>query len=462
MRSHIHYVLCLLSVTWSVQGQAVVGTAYGFATGVTGGGDAAVSTPTTADELAALLADDVARVIDLTTTFDFTGTTAEIDGCAPWGTDATCQKALNMASDWCSREQPDAPKIDSLTYVTAGQDPLPVGSNKSIISSNGQGILKGKGLTLTEGAENIIIQGVTITDLNPEVVWGGDALEMTGNKGVWIDHCKFSLVGRMFIVSHDAPSRMTISNTEFDGKTTTSATCNANHYWTMMFYGDGDEVTLDSNYIHDCSGRAPKLGDSGTTCYVQAVNNYFSNMAGHAFEAQGSAMAIIEGNAFDSVQLPFSESAQVDTVYTVSDASAASACSSALGRACELNSFAASGTWPALGDSSVLSKFAAYSDSLITPIAADQVAAHVQANAGPANLASYSGGTGSNGSGSASPSGAATSNAPQPTGFGRINAAGFGYPATFSTRTKSPKTKHRTKSSIPSYQTSFPEGKHQH
>lgn len=61
---------------------------------------------------------------------------------------------------------------------------------------------------------------------------GGDAFELSGNDGVWIDHCKFSLTGRMFIVSHDAPSRITISNTEFDGTTTTSATCNGNHYWT--------------------------------------------------------------------------------------------------------------------------------------------------------------------------------------------------------------------------------------
>lgn len=386
MRNAAYYALSLLAVAWSVQGQAVVGTAYGFATGVTGGGDAEVSTPTTAAELAELLAGNTARVIDLTKTFDFTGETDTSDGCAPWGTDAACQKAINAASGWCSREQPDAPTINSMTYDTAGQDPLPVGSNKSIISSNGEGVLKGKGLSLTSGAENIIIQGITITDLNPSMVWGGDALELTGNDGVWIDHCKFSLVGRMFIVSHDEPSRLTISNTEFDGQTTTSATCNANHYWTMMFYGDGDQITLDSNYLHDCSGRAPKLSDSDTTCYVQAVNNYFSNMAGHAFEAYGSATAIIEGNAFDNVDSPFSKDAQVDTVYSVSDASAASACEDALGRACELNSFADSGDWPALGESSTLSTLATYSEYLVTPIAASKVAAHVQANAGPANL----------------------------------------------------------------------------
>lgn len=435
MRSTTQFIAAILAAAATVAGQSVKGTAYGFATGVTGGGEAEVSTPTTAEELASLLADDTARVIDLTTTIDFTGTTSTGSGCSPWGTESTCQQALNLASDWCGREQPDAPAVDSLTYDTAAEDPLPVGSNKSLISSNGQGVLKGKGLSLNEGAGNIIIQGITITDLNPSLVWGGDALELTGNDGVWIDHCKFSLTGRMFIVSHYSASRVTISNTEFDGTTTTSATCNGNHYWTMMFYGDGDQVTLDRNYIHDCSGRAPKLGDTDTTCYVQAVNNYFSNMEGHAFEAYGSATALIEGNAFDSVTYPFDESAQVDTCYTVSDESAASACSSDLGRACEVNSLASSGDWPALGDSSVLSTMASYSDSLVTPMSADEVASYVQANAGPANLGSYSG---SEGSGSGSTTGVVTSSGPKATGNVGVsgNAQVAAYPTTMSTSTK--------------------------
>jgi pectin lyase len=51
-----------------------------------------------------------------------------------------------------------------------------------------------------------------------------------GNDGVWIDHVKVSLVGRMFIVTHYDASRVTVSNSEFDGRTTTSASCNGNHY----------------------------------------------------------------------------------------------------------------------------------------------------------------------------------------------------------------------------------------
>lgn len=430
MRVAQYYATALLAAVSTVSAQAVKGTAYGFASGVTGGADGEVASPKSASELADLLSDDAARVIDLTTTYDFTGTTKTASGCSPWGTEKTCQQALDAASDWCGREQPDAPAVSNLEYDTAALDALKVGSNKSIISSNGKGVLKGKGLSLQSGAKNIIIQGITITDLNPGLVWGGDALELQGNDGVWIDHCKFSLVGRMMIVAHYDPSRVTISNTEFDGETTTSATCNGNHYWTMMFYGDGDQVTLDRNYIHDCSGRAPKLGEDGTTCYIHAVNNVFSNMEGHAFEAYGSANALIEGNSFESVSQPFDKNAQVDTAYTVADASAASACSSSLGRACLQNTLTSSGDWPSLGSSSSLSAIAKYKSSLVTPIAVDEAKSYVLANAGPENLASYSGSdSGSSTGGSAT--GAATSGAAQPTasasGVSKAKAAAYRY-----------------------------------
>lgn len=70
-----------------------VGTAFGYATGAslifttlvrlaylcgigtTGGGSAAAATPTSNAQLVSWLGDSTARVIVLTTTFDFTGTT---------------------------------------------------------------------------------------------------------------------------------------------------------------------------------------------------------------------------------------------------------------------------------------------------------------------------------------------------------------------------------------------------
>ncbi|KAL1612880.1 hypothetical protein SLS60_001110 [Paraconiothyrium brasiliense] len=371
--------------------QSVVGTAYGFATGVTGGGDAEAVTVSSVSELADLLSDDTARTIVIDGELDFTGTTATDAGCDRKSCSADNGGQLYLGDLSCGSSD-DNVAVSSITYDAAGPEPLKVGSNKSILG-NGKGVLIGKGLVLADGASNVIIQGLEFKNINPGVVWGGDALGFNGNNdGVWVDHNKFSLVGRMFIVSHYAPSRLTISNNEFDGTTTTSATCNGNHYWSMMFYGPGDQVTLDKNYYHDVSGRAPKLGQDGTTGTFQAVNNYFSNMKGHAFDAYEGASALIEGNVFESVSQPNTDkAASSSTLYTVPDSSAASACSSSLGRACEVNSVdSSSGELAALKADSVLSTLSKVKDSLVEPLAASEVAAHVKANAGPAGLSSAS------------------------------------------------------------------------
>lgn len=80
-----------------VSAAGVVGTAEGFASGVTGGGNASPVTPTTNAELVSYLTDNVARVIILNKTFDFTGSEGNVtgDGCAPWGTGSACQVAIN-------------------------------------------------------------------------------------------------------------------------------------------------------------------------------------------------------------------------------------------------------------------------------------------------------------------------------------------------------------------------------
>lgn len=113
-------------------------------------------------------------------------------------------------------------------------------------------------------------------------------------------------------------------------------------------------------------------------------------MLGHAFDAYGGATALIEGNVFESVDQPITdEGATIETIYNVADASAASACSSHLGRECVVNSLTSSGDWPALSLASALTALGAAADYLVAPVAATEVKAYVTANAGPANLASY-------------------------------------------------------------------------
>jgi pectin lyase len=57
---------------------------------------------------------------------------------------------------------------------------MTIGSNKSLIGQGSKGVIKGKGVRIVSNAKNIIIQNVRFTDINPEYVWGGDAITVDG------------------------------------------------------------------------------------------------------------------------------------------------------------------------------------------------------------------------------------------------------------------------------------------
>jgi pectate lyase len=370
----------ILAIAGYTSAQTLVGKAYGFASGVTGGGAAAAVTPKDGTELAKLLSDDVARTIILDKTFDFTGTKKTTNGCQR--KECSVAKGGQYFLGALSCGGSDVTLMPSIEYDAASDTPLVIGSNKSILGVGGKGVIKGKGLRIKENAKNIIIQGITITQINPHAVWGGDAIDIKGGNSIWIDHCKFSLIGRMFVVSHFAANKITLSNNEFDGVTTTSSTCNGDHYWTMMFIAAGDQITLDRNYFHDVSGRAPKFDGQGTT--MHATNNYFASIVGHAFEANTGTNALIEGNAFKGVKGTV-DAANVANVYTVANGGAA--CQSALGRACVANvADAASGKLVGGENAAALTVFGRVKANLVAPVAASGVAALVQANAGPSKL----------------------------------------------------------------------------
>ncbi|KXT17546.1 hypothetical protein AC579_3198 [Pseudocercospora musae] len=347
MLSHSLIALALAAVPAFTQ--SVSGSPEGFASGTTGGAAGETVTPTSIDELTEYLTAEEPYTIVLTKTFDYTGsegTTTET-GCAPWGTAAGCQQAIN-ANDWCADYQSGAGAIQ-VTYDVAGTSAIKVASDKTIIGSGSSGVIKGKGLSFQSGVSNIILQNIEITDLNPQFVWGGDAITLNGCSNVWIDHVKVSLVGRQMIVAgYETNTAITISNCEFDGQTSWSASCDGHHYWNLFFVGENDRITFKGNYIHHTSGRAPKLG--GGTLF-HAVNNYWSDNSGHAFEGE-DAYLLLEGSTFDNVNAPDQDWSGSAYVPTTED----SACSSGLGRSCAATSFVDSGTFGGT-DSSVLSQF---------------------------------------------------------------------------------------------------------
>ena len=215
-------------------------------------------------ELVSYLGDSHPRVIHLTKTFDFTsseGTVTE-KGCSPWGTGAGCQLAIN-ANGWCSNNPLDV----TVKYDKAGVAGIRVASNKSLVGVGNKGVIKGKGLRLSNGVSNVIVRNIHITELNPQYVWGGDAIALDGTDMLWIDHVTTSLIGRQHIVLGNGPSgRVTISNCRIDGRTSWSATCNGYHYWSLYFTGSSDVSIFSPPYLKppsdDCSWSPSKTTTS--------------------------------------------------------------------------------------------------------------------------------------------------------------------------------------------------------
>ncbi|KAL4770730.1 pectin lyase fold/virulence factor [Aspergillus nidulans var. acristatus] len=364
----------------------VVGTPSGFAAGTTGGGNATPQTPSSLDELVEWITDDTPRVILIDREWSFIGTegTTSTQCCSTRTT--TCEGGTSAGQAWIGETCDDGTWV-SCTYDNAGPSPLDVGSNKSIVGVGSAGVIRGKGLRLRGGVSNVIIQNIHLTDTNPEYVWGGDLLTLDDCDRVWIDHNKFSLAGRQFIVSGwGAAGHVTISNNEFDGVTNWSSGCNGKHYWTLLLIGLEDWYTFQGNWVHDVSGRAPHMGTSNTDSriFFHAVNNYFQNVGGHSFDIDTNTWALLEGNYFDTVTTPVTDTTLTSgaLVYNVPTVDSASACVANLGYICEWNRLAGSGNWPSLTDQEVLAQFAQYRDSLVDAYAVADVPSTVVANAG--------------------------------------------------------------------------------
>ncbi|KAL3658362.1 hypothetical protein V7S43_016742 [Phytophthora oleae] len=334
-----------------------IGSPEGLATGTTGGADGKTVTPTSNSELVSYLASNDPLVIVLNKTFDFRGsegTTTET-GCRPDYTRACMAKnngyksqdviiqGGNMATTGGCTGGTEV----KVTYDKAALKRMTVTSNKTIRGIGKSGVIKGKGLTLN--GDNIIIQNVHITELNHHLVWGGDAIYMQGTNGgqnamkkIWLDHIKISRVGRQFLTTNKASTdSMTISNSDFDGNTDYSATCDGHHYWSFIFYGV-TKFSMLNNYIHGTSGRSPKIGGEAEANVVAHVaNNFWGNNTGHSFEIGANAWVLAEGNYFRDTKMPLFTGAN-GALYA---AGSNDECSSYLGHACEANTLVDSGTF---------------------------------------------------------------------------------------------------------------------
>lgn len=113
------------------------------------------------------------------------------------------------------------------------------------------------------------------------------------------------------------------------------------------------------------------------------VNNYFKNVAGHAFDIDVGTYVLLEGNYFDAVTTTVtSDSFTKSNLYSVVSVADASACTSYLGYICEWNKAYNGGSVTSSTKTAALSKFSSYKSSLVGHISVANVPSSVLANAG--------------------------------------------------------------------------------
>ncbi|RDW80265.1 pectin lyase E [Coleophoma cylindrospora] len=316
----------------------VTGTPFGFASSVTGGGTAAPVYPTTIAELKSYLTSPDPQNIVISGTFDFVGSegTKVYQACNIY----TCtpsnggQGILNTLNGCGTNTLYDA------TIDIAGYEGINVASDKTLVGTGTNTILNGKGLRFA-GVSNIIIQNIEITNLNPQYVWGGDALVFSDTNQIWIDHVTTSSLGRQHYSFGQSPSNaVTISNSFINGKTSYSATCDGHTYWGMELVGTGDQITFYKNYVYYTSGRSPAL--SGNT-FFHAVNSVWADNSGHAIEGTSNGGGLFEGCYFNNVPT-IVESGFVGSLFS-SESADLSQCATYLGRNCVANAYTSSGTF---------------------------------------------------------------------------------------------------------------------
>lgn len=247
--------------------------------------------------------DNTPRRIIVDGEFDFTKSEGvkEEKGCYHLTDPPQClqqgQRRLNV-NNQCRGMTPA-----KITLYSAGPLGMGVGSNKVIIGEN-NGALKGKGLRLYQ-SQNVEIRNLRIHDINPHVIWGGDAIDLINVKNVMIDGCYIKNIGRQMIVTHYGPStQVTIQNTVFDGRTPFSAYCDGDHYWLWLFLGQGDQITLQNNVIHNTAGRGPHLvGSNKHKNLLHIVQNTFYDVShlGLIDLDDDRSSILVEGNIFKNV-----------------------------------------------------------------------------------------------------------------------------------------------------------------
>ncbi|KAJ1528599.1 hypothetical protein ONE63_007000 [Megalurothrips usitatus] len=346
-------LLCLLPavLAWN---QGCISKPVGFGYKTTGGAGGRTVTPRNINELKNYLTQNGKLIINLDRTYDFTNSEgfATSTGCffQKCGGNSFQQSLAQQGT--CNGRQKTTVK-----YYKAGLTELLVSSDKTIMSSNGRGVIKGKGIRV-KNANNVIIRDITITDINPEVIWAGDAIGLDNVQNVWIHRVTTRRIGRQHLVTFQKTNKgITVSSCLFDGTSPHAAFCDNKHYWVWLFWGTHDEITLINNHVLNTAGRTPHTGGwSRSQNFVHMIYNTMDVNPHTGIEPKQGARILAEGNQFIRYAYPIDPGSKGGALAMVNDWKTAQRCKGYFGQNCVVNKYSGTKT-PYRWDETVLSQF---------------------------------------------------------------------------------------------------------
>lgn len=179
---------------------------------------------------------------------------------------------------------------------TRNESRIQVASNKTLLGLGSTSKIVGATLNLSK-VKNVIIRNLSIAEINPGLVEGGDGITLDGSSHVWIDHVRFSMISDGHVDIQNSRN-VTLSWNRFDGLN--PAVCGNQHHYTNAV--TNSQVTLHHNFWNKASGRNPKL--DGTATRAHLYNNYWLDISYFAINASNGAQGKVEGNYFANSARP--------------------------------------------------------------------------------------------------------------------------------------------------------------
>ncbi len=227
------------------------------------------------------------------------------------GTERTvqaCQQACEVDDPIAEQTVPVAncTNGETLFDVTLNSDVLRVGSNKTIIGLDAGAHLVNVSVTL-DGSSNVILRNLALESLDSDLALVDDGLSLDPSDHVWLDHLSTRDISNatLPIVSTwdqdqnqalvDESGYITISNVQFDGFVESSCSQRSE---LVLTTNRNPAVTILRSWFTHARIRVPNLFGPGTWAHL--YNNLWTDIDGRGLAVSCGAIAIAQGNVFQS------------------------------------------------------------------------------------------------------------------------------------------------------------------